>query len=162
MALVRLVPPDGREHAELAQFLGRFHLLVIHFPIALLLLALLLELAALGQRRVALRQSADFVLALATLGAITAAWFGWLLAWSGGYQGELVRNHMWGGTSLAAASLICCWSLNWNRRFSLALLLATVGLMSWTSHQGGKTDAWVGFSDRAYAHTHAQPARSQR
>jgi len=57
MALVRFVPPDGREHAELAQFLGRFHLLVIHFPIALLLLALLLELAMLDQRRVALRQS---------------------------------------------------------------------------------------------------------
>jgi hypothetical protein len=138
MALVRFVPPDGREHAELAQFLGRFHLLVIHFPIALLLLALLLELATLDPRRVALRQSADFVLALATLGVIAAAWLGWLLAWSGGYQGELVRNHMWGGASLAMASLICCWSLSWNRRVSMVLLLATVGLMSWTSHQGGK------------------------
>jgi len=45
---------------------------------------------------------------------------------------------MWGGTSLAMASFICCWSLSWNRRLSLVLLLATVGLMSWTSHQGGK------------------------
>jgi len=138
IGMVRFVPPDGSEHAELAQFLGRFHLLVIHFPIALLLLALLLELVTLGERRAAWRPSAEFVLALATLGVIVAAWFGWLLAWSGGYEGELVRNHMWGGTWLAIVSLVCCWSLSWNRRLSLALLIATVGLMSWTSHQGGK------------------------
>ncbi len=77
-------------------------------------------------------------MALAVLGAITSAWLGWLLAWSGGYEGALVKNHMWGGVSLAATSLICWWSLSWNRRFSLVALLATVGLMTWTSHQGGK------------------------
>ena len=82
IGMVGFVPPDGREHAELAQFLGRFHLLIIHFPIALLLLALLLALAALATGRAALRQSGDFVLVLATAGTITAAWFGWLLAWS--------------------------------------------------------------------------------
>jgi Planctomycete cytochrome C len=138
LGLVAFLPPDGREHAELAQFLGRFHLLVIHLPIALLLLALLFEFAALDDRGAALRPSAEFVLALASLGVITSAWFGWLLAWSEGYEGELVRRHMWGGVSLAIASLACCWIFTWNRRLSIVALLATVGLMSWTSHQGGK------------------------
>src|ERR1035437_2381056 len=80
--------PDGRERAELAQFLGRFHPLVVHLPIALLLLVPLLELAALAAERRHLRQSALFVLGLATAAAIGSAWLGWLLAWSGGYEGS--------------------------------------------------------------------------
>ena len=36
--LLIYAPPDGRERAELAQFLGRFHPLIVHIPIALLLL----------------------------------------------------------------------------------------------------------------------------
>ena len=36
-------PPDGREHGDLGQFVGRFHPLVVHLPIALLLLVPLLE-----------------------------------------------------------------------------------------------------------------------
>ncbi len=136
--LVKFLPPNGQQHADLAQFLGTFHLLVIHFPIALLLLALLFEVITLGGRRPALRESSEFVMALAALAVIASAGLGWLLAWSGGYEGQLVRNHMWGGVSLAALSLACCWSFTWDRRSSLIALLATVGLMTWTSHQGGK------------------------
>jgi hypothetical protein len=33
-----LLPPDGQERAAWAQFIGRFHLLTVHFPIALILL----------------------------------------------------------------------------------------------------------------------------
>jgi hypothetical protein len=43
--LLILFPPDGVERAEWAQFIGRFHLLTIHFPIALILLAPVLKLA---------------------------------------------------------------------------------------------------------------------
>jgi hypothetical protein len=46
LALVVLawrLPPDGNEHAHLFQFLGRFHPLVIHLPIALILLVPVLE-----------------------------------------------------------------------------------------------------------------------
>jgi uncharacterized membrane protein len=145
--VVRFFPPDGRERADFAQFLGTFHLLVIHFPIAFLLLALLFEVVTLGEKRASLplRLSTEFVLALATLAVITSAWLGWLLAWSGAYQGDLVRNHMWGGTSLAMASLVCLWSFGWNRRFAMAALIATVGLMTWTSHEGGKLTHGSGY-----------------
>ena len=36
-------PPDGRERGDFSQFVGRFHPLVVHLPIALLLLVPLLE-----------------------------------------------------------------------------------------------------------------------
>jgi uncharacterized membrane protein len=138
LILLIYAPPDGRERAELAQFLGRFHPLAVHLPIALLLLVPLLECAAFARERWHLRQSAGFVLGLATVAAIASAWLGWLLAWGGGYEGSLVTRHMWGGVSLATASLACWGLYRWKRRVYVVALLATVGLMIWTSDQGGK------------------------
>jgi len=138
LILLIYAPPDGRERAELAQFLGRFHPLAVHIPIALLLLAPLLECAAFARERWHLRQSAGFVLGLATVAAIASAWLGWLLAWSGGYEGPLITRHMWGGVSLAAASLACWGLYHWKRSAYVVALLATVGVLIWTSDQGGK------------------------
>jgi uncharacterized membrane protein len=136
--LLIYAPPDGQQRAELAQFFGRFHPLAVHIPIALLLLVPILECATLARERSHLRQSAGFVLGLATVAAIASAWLGWLLAWSGGYEGSLVTRHMWGGISLAAVSLACWGFHRWKRSVYAVALLATVGLMIWTSDQGGK------------------------
>jgi uncharacterized membrane protein len=131
-------PPAGSEGAELAQFIGRFHPVAVHVPVALLLLVPLLELAALAQERRHLRQSAEFVLGLAAVAAMASAWLGWLLGWSGGYEGSLVVRHMWGGVSLAFACLICWYLFGWKRSAYVVALLATIGLLAWTSDQGGK------------------------
>lgn len=131
-------PPDGLQRAELAQFLGRFHPLAVHIPIALLLLVPLLECAALAREQSHLRQSVDFVLGLAAGATVASAWLGWMLAWSGGYEGSLVTRHMWGGLSLALASLACWGLYGWKRSAYALAMLATVGLLIWTSDQGGK------------------------
>src|ERR1700730_11355399 len=83
-------PPDGVERGDLGQFFGRFHPLVVHFPIALILLAAALECAGLFRSDKHLPSFAGFVLALAAVGALIAVSLGWLLAWSGGYEGQLV------------------------------------------------------------------------
>ena len=136
--LLVVAPPDGLQRGDLAQFMGRFHPLAVHLPIALLLLVPLLEGAALLRDRQHLRQSAGFVLGLAAIAAVASAWLGWLLARSGGYEGALVTRHMWGGVSLAAACL-ACWALSgWKRNAYVVVLLGTLCLLIWTSDQGGK------------------------
>ena len=55
LILLLYAPPDGGQRAELAQFLGRFHPLAVHIPIALLLIVPLLECAALARERRYLR-----------------------------------------------------------------------------------------------------------
>ena len=44
VALARAASPDGREHAALGQFFGRFHPIVVHLPIGLILLVPVLDL----------------------------------------------------------------------------------------------------------------------
>ncbi len=64
-ALFAFLPPDGLERASWIQFIGRFHLLTVHFPIALILIVPVLEWAGRKPRFAYLRSSVDFVLALA-------------------------------------------------------------------------------------------------
>ena len=125
--LLIFLPPDGNERAQWAQFIGRFHLLVVHFPIALFLLVPVLELAGRTSRFAYLRLSAGFVLGLATVGAIVAAMLGWCLARSGGYSGPILTQHMWGGVSLAAVCWLC-WILRARENCAGPGLLYTIAL----------------------------------
>src|SRR5882724_5855956 len=141
-------PPDGRERGDFSQFVGRFHPLVVHLPIALLLLVPLLECFGLVRRWSHLRESAGFVLALASISAFIAVFLGWLLAWSGAYEGKLVTNHMWGGFSLAVAIFLCCFLRLWNIRVYRIALVATLALLAWTSDKGGKLTHGESFMTR--------------
>jgi Planctomycete cytochrome C len=140
-ALFTFFPPDGLDRASWAQFIGRFHLLTVHFPIALILIVPVLEWAGGNPRFSHLRSSVDFLWPLAMLSSLAAATLGWCLARSGGYSGRLVTQHMWGGVSVAAACWLC-WMLRGylhGPRLAYPLaLLATVGIVSWTGYRGGQ------------------------
>ena len=107
LGLVLLAPPDGSDRAALMQFVGRFHPLSVHLPIALLVLVPLLELVGRRQRFSYLLLSIDFLLGIATCGAIIAAALGWTLARSGGYSGPLVTQHMWAGVFVGVGACGC-------------------------------------------------------
>lgn len=137
-SLLLTVPPDGVERGDLAQFFGRFHPLVVHLPVAFVLLVAVLECAGFFTRAKDVRHLAGFVLALAAASAVLAVSLGWLLARSGGYEGQLVTRHMWGGVSLSAALVLCCALHGWNAKAYRGLLFVALCLMLWTADQGGK------------------------
>src|SRR5258708_18017208 len=129
--LLVFAPPDGLERAALATFFGHFRPLAVHLPIALLLLVPLMEIAGANPRRAHIRAAAAFVLGLGVIAAIVTPLLGWLLAWSGGYQGGPVTRPMWGGATLAPPR----WVTSTLRRRPPALvpaaLPAAVGLLAW-------------------------------
>jgi len=140
-ALVAFFPPDGNERTQWLQFMGRFHPLSVHLPIAFVLLVPLLEFFGRIPRFSYLHPSAGFILGLATLSATAAATLGWCLGRSGVYSGPLISQHMWGGIVL---TLVCwlCWLLRTEMQdakpaYATTLALA-VALVTWTGYRGAQ------------------------
>ena len=122
---------------EWLQFIGQFHPLVVHFPIALILLLPVLELAARRPQWGFLRPAAGFVLTLAMLSAFVAPVLGWCLARGDDFSGALLTQHMLGGIAVAATTFTC-WLLRGRSVLYFVLLAAAVVLVSWTGYRGGQ------------------------
>lgn len=145
------VPLDGRPHADWLQFLGRFHPLLVHLPIGLIVLLPVLEI--LGIRRPALRNAAGLILQFAMATCLIAIFFGILLAYGSGESGTTVTNHLRGGILLAIELLFCVavrrtWlqTHHWGVYFPLlGLVLLT---LTWTAHQGGSLTYGGGYLTR--------------
>jgi uncharacterized membrane protein/mono/diheme cytochrome c family protein len=135
-----LIKLDGKPHADWQQFLGRFHPMVVHLPIGLLLLVPLLEIA--GAFRPALREAASFVLGLGLASCMLALTLGFLLAYGSGDAGAGVTRHMVGGIALTIGTLLCLLARPWWSSGNVpyvypALLTSMLIALAWTAHQGG-------------------------
>lgn len=140
LLLPLLFPLNGRAHADWLQFLGRFHPLLVHLPIGLIVLWPLLEIG--GTERPAFREAAGFVLQLAFATSLAAILFGLLLAYGSGEIGTTVTRHMRGGIALALELLLAltvrdAWLAGQGSRWYFLLLTAALATLAWTAHQGG-------------------------
>jgi uncharacterized membrane protein len=143
LILVVFAPPDGNERTRWMHFLGDFHPIAVHLPIAVLVLVPLMELAGRSRFFPQILSAVDFLLGVAICTAIAAVSLGWCLGRSGSYSGSLVKQHMWGGILVAFAAWLC-WLLrarNTESRLDreyAAVLLVTVGIVSFTGYRGAQ------------------------
>ncbi|MBL7700157.1 MAG: hypothetical protein JNK79_18465 [Chitinophagaceae bacterium] len=121
---------------------GRFHPVILHFPIVLIILALILELL---RRRNILK--ADYVVTIilvaAALSTVVAIASGFLLFSSGDYTGRLLQQHFWIGVITGACILVTVGFYFVYRSFPKLYMLYFVALLmsnaavAYTSHLGG-------------------------
>ena len=112
-------PSEGASPATRAlRWLGRLHILVIHFPIALLIAAAAGELwsAWRGSRTPA--PAVHFCVLLGAAGAVAAAALGWLYAWGGHGAGmpAVLGLHRWLGTAAGAWAVMTALHSEWEVR----------------------------------------------
>ena len=134
------VPLDGRPHADWLQFFGRFHPLLVHLPIGLIVLLPVLEI--LGMRRPSLKEAAGLVLQFALVTCLVAILFGFILTYGSGESGTTVSRHLRGGILLAIELLLCVsvrrpWLDAQLSRAYFSLLAVLLLTLTWTAHQGG-------------------------
>ena len=92
---------------RLVSWLGRLHTLVIHFPIAMFVGALAVELFGLWRRDSQYRTAAYVMLVVGAVGALVAAFLGWF---AGGFyltdRNVVLMVHRWLGTALALFAIL--------------------------------------------------------
>jgi len=125
------------------QLLGRFHTLLVHFPIGLLVVALLFELFTIGGKRQSLRGGINAMVYLGAVCAVISALLGWLLSTYDDYSGELVINHRNIGIATAVFGIVTALLLRstlngklLDYRIYRAGLVTTVLLLTIAGHLG--------------------------
>jgi len=90
--------------AKALAWVGRFHAASTHFPVALLMVALLSEVLAWVTKKESWLSCTRFLIVLGALSAVNTATLGWLNDYSG--VSEVYKIHKWLGTATAIWALI--------------------------------------------------------
>ncbi|WP_158965705.1 c-type cytochrome domain-containing protein [Paraglaciecola sp. L3A3] len=124
---------------DLIQFFGRFHVLVLHLPIGILLLAALLEIhcAFFNKERTKLFNLVWF---WGAFSAISACILGYMLSTGGGYSEVAVFIHMAFGISVASIAVICTLFFTYKKTANKFLIIGLASLQLFllfsTGHYG--------------------------
>jgi uncharacterized membrane protein len=130
--------------ARLGRLIGKFHVLAVHFPIALSLEAVLVELLSMWRKEQTPSSVVRLLVLLGAAGAVSTAGLGWLhAAFAAAGPRQILFIHRWLGTLAAiwsvgtlALSELDARSTRRSNRFRLALFLGA-GLISLAGHFGG-------------------------
>ncbi|MBO9153315.1 c-type cytochrome domain-containing protein [Chitinophaga sp. GCM10012297] len=120
-------------------FIGRFHPLLVHLPIGMLIVAFILEVMSKNRRLAVLSAAVLPVLVFGALSAVAACIAGWLLSTSGGYDEDALDLHMWMGIGVAAISVLLCVFRRYAlfRNAWLPVSFVMIVLLSAAGHFGG-------------------------
>jgi uncharacterized membrane protein/mono/diheme cytochrome c family protein len=124
---------------SLPDIIGRFHPLLVHLPIGILLLGCFFQLLTIKEKFAFLQPSVPVMFFWGMLGAVFSCISGYMLSLSGDYEEQLVGRHQWLGISTAIVSFVL-WLLY---KFSIAVKTARIisvliiALITVTGHLGG-------------------------
>lgn len=121
------------------EYLGRWHVALIHFPIGLLITAAVVETVTTARRFQVPSVSAVIMVCCGAFGAVLASSLGWILAGNTNHPGaeETVELHRWGGSVSLVLALLAAgfgWAGlrgrgNFRWPFRMLLLAAAVAVI---------------------------------
>jgi hypothetical protein len=124
---------------SISEFFGHFHVVLVHLPIGILLLACVFQWLERIPKFSSLRIATSIALMIGMICAILSAFTGYLLSFSGDYDEGLVITHQWFGISVAAVSIAMFYFHNKAAPFkiqvSVSILLFVLIII--TGHLGG-------------------------
>jgi uncharacterized membrane protein len=141
-----MVEEDGEKVFSLSNFFARTHPLLVHFPIALLMLGLFAEAVRQVRPKDHLEVVVGWCLWFGMLGALFSAASGWLNVDVAGWSDEKIFKHRWSGVAVAVLSVVCAVMhpivLRWDKkpiRITFWILLLLTGIaVSIAGHTGGE------------------------
>lgn len=137
--------------ARLMDWLGRLHVTAIHFPIAMVLGALAVEIYGAARKTERYQQAARAMLVVGAIGAGVAMILGWL---AGGFfisdRNQILTIHRWLGTAIAIVAAVLAYlavrqrtkpetsrTVYWTVLGGLAVAISIQGFLGGTFMHGG-------------------------
>ena len=120
------------------EYIGRFHILVLHIPIGILLLAVLMDWLRQLPRFAHAASAVTIVYGIGAAAACVACVTGYILKITGEIPPDSVSLHQWWGLLTAILSLVCYGASKYtSHNISKAIGLAMAVSLSITGHLGG-------------------------
>ena len=123
----------------MSEFFGHFHVVLVHLPIGILLLACVFQWLERRPKFSSLHAATNIALLIGMICAILSALTGYLLSFSGDYDEGLVITHQWFGISVAAVSIAMFYyhskAASFKTQVSISILLFVLIII--TGHLGG-------------------------
>lgn len=121
----------------LTDFIGKFHPVLVHLPIGMLLLAAIFQLISHKQKSASLQPAIHITLFWGMLSAIASGVSGFLLSKTGDYDASLISSHQWFGISVAAIAIVAFILNKRQHEHTKWVILVMTVLIVITGHLGG-------------------------
>ncbi len=139
---------------SLIDFIGKFHPLLLHLPIGVLIYAYLHLSYDLIIKKSKPPVNIKFALGVGATSAILSALSGYFLSLNGSYSGDVLNWHKWLGLGTALGAVLLYWFYDRetsSRRFLIGYTIF-MGLLIMTGHYGGSLthgEDFLSLSDRS-------------
>src|SRR5690242_4912909 len=123
----------------MSEFIGHFHVALIHLPIGILLIALLLLWLRKNPKYDISHQVIKIILLIGVVFALLSCITGYVLSTTDKYEKPLVEWHMWMGIAVAIVSMFLYMKVA-RSEFDITYTILAVGLLVLiviTGHLGG-------------------------
>jgi uncharacterized membrane protein len=134
----------------LTDFVGRFHPLLVHLPIGILLFTIVLQWLSTKEKWAALQTVIPLGYLFGAASAIVSCITGYLLGSAGEYDETVLNLHQWMGI-LTAFTAIAGYLLSHNQQNLKYIALAILVLVSITGHLGGTLTHGEGYLTKAFS-----------
>lgn len=144
---------------DLILFFGRWHPLLVHLPIGILLVSFIIAWVSKREAYAGLRPAVPFTLLVGAISAVLASVLGLLLASYGGYDTRTLDFHQWFGIAVALLSVLVWWLYSKGTELRAGVRLLVKGrllifsilmvLLCVTGHYGGTLTHGKGYLTEA-------------
>jgi len=141
---------------SITEFIGRFHPVLVHLPIGILLFAIVLLWLSRSKKFADQQKAIFWALLLGAASAVLSCISGWMLSSSGEYDETTLGLHQWMGIGTAFISLIALFYFNKEKqhgqRPGASLISSSVLLLSIviTGHLGGTLTHGEGYLTQGF------------
>lgn len=136
---------------SISDFIGRFHPVLVHLPIGILLFAVLLYFLSRREKYKAVMLATGIALFWGMWSAIASAISGFLLSKTAEYEQPLLSRHQWLGIATAAAAILAWYLHRKQVKYVQWILLVLAVLIIVTGHLGGSLTHGSDYLTKSFA-----------